>query len=339
MLYPEQDVNKACEFLIKNSVSLNSVNLLVTGATGFVGSWLLNVTNKLQLDYGQTFKVFGVSRNLNFARERLGEDIFKHVQWVNGAIQDVDLSDIDFSHVIHAATPTTLETGAGDLEGVKNSSVGGLKNILNACALKKAKTRILHTSSGTVYQGAIDEFGRSNLHFDVANNRNPNNLKHIGYLEAKLETEALLANATKRSLVSGVNVRLFAFFGPGLPIDSHYAIGNFMRDAIRGREIQISGTGQATRSYLAGYKMAANILYALTSQEEKNFHIGSTEGEKLYEWAERVGSLFGKKVLIKNEFEDKNDYYVAGFDPKLPKFGEDEINCELLKWKKYLIDN
>ena len=67
-----------------------------------------------------------------------------------------------------------------------------------------------------------------------------------GYGKGKLESERLCIE----SGIDTVIARCFAFVGPFLPLDIHYAIGNFIRDALEGKDITVTGDGRPYRSYL-----------------------------------------------------------------------------------------
>ena len=338
-MYYSEEINLACEYLIKNDISLDSKQILFTGATGFVGSWLLSLATELQSSYGQNIELHAVSRDLVAAKAKLGSRIFNCVNWIEGDISELNINGLQITHAIHGATPTTAATGSGDINLVRSACVDGLRNLIKLGEKQNNKVRILHTSSGTVYQGETDEFGRSNLDLSILPNRKIGNSKHNGYLEAKLEAEKILNKATAEKRISGVNARLFAFFGPGIPINSHYAIGNFMRDAMYNARIEVQGTGKAVRAYMSGSEMAAKIYFSLFSKVETPFHIGSTEGRTLEEWASIVGNVFKKDVAFMRKFDDSGDSYVAGIDEKLPHFKDHDSLTQIESWGKYLVND
>ena len=70
------------------------------------------------------------------------------------------------------------------------------------------------------------------------------------YAEAKRLAETMFAAATESGDVEAVVARLFAFIGPRIPLDAHFAAGNFLRDALAGRPVEVHGDGQPRRSYL-----------------------------------------------------------------------------------------
>ena len=70
------------------------------------------------------------------------------------------------------------------------------------------------------------------------------------YGQAKRASEFLCAAAGAAGEIDVVIARCFAFAGPYLPVNSNYAFGNFIRDALAGGPVVIAGDGTARRSYL-----------------------------------------------------------------------------------------
>jgi nucleoside-diphosphate-sugar epimerase len=110
------------------------------------------------------------------------------------------------------------------------------------------------------------------------------------YGEAKRAQETLAAiNAQARGLET-VMTRCFAFAGPGLPLDGHFAIGNFVRDALRADAIVLNSAGEAVRSYLHGADLAAWLLFLLMKGKPgEAYNVGSDHSLSVADLAARVG--------------------------------------------------
>ena len=119
--------------------------------------------------------------------------------------------------------------------------VDGTKHILELAKLKNI-TSLLYISSGAVYGKqphtithiAEEYIGATNV-FD----------KDASYGEGKRVAEMLCNIYNKQHNIDVKIARCYSFVGPYLPLDGHFAIGNFISDVINNREIKIQGDGTA----------------------------------------------------------------------------------------------
>ena len=87
--------------------------------------------------------------------------------------------------------------------------------------------------------------------------------------------------------------RCFSFVGPHSPLNQHFAIGNFVGDALAGRNIAIRGDGTPLRSYLYGADLAIwfwTLLFRVEQSSSKLsvFNVGSGDAISILDLAQLV---------------------------------------------------
>jgi dTDP-glucose 4,6-dehydratase len=126
------------------------------------------------------------------------------------------------------------------------------------------------------------------------------------YAEGKRASELMCALYQKTAAENGAAfetkiARCWAFCGPHLPLDAHFAIGNFIGDVLAGRPIAIGGDGTPRRSYLYAADLAVwlwTILFRAPALVPIN--VGSARDVSIRELAEAVaGTLVpGTEICV-----------------------------------------
>lgn len=233
---------------------------LVTGGTGFFGRsllrhWLAQSTRGRSIP-----QVAVLSRDPAGFLNRYPE--FADLPWLSFHAGDVlipeSLPRAAFTHVVHAATDSALGPRIAPLD-LFRTIVDGTRNLLDLAVVTGAR-RFLLTSSGAVYGPQPPELPALPEEWPGSPALgSPANAYGLG----KRAAEHLCALYLHAHDIETVIARCFAFVGPDLPLDVHFAIGNFIRDALRGTEIVIAGDGTPVRSYLDQRDLAQWLLTIL----------------------------------------------------------------------------
>jgi dTDP-glucose 4,6-dehydratase len=125
------------------------------------------------------------------------------------------------------------------------------------------------------------------------------------YAEGKRAAETMCALYQKAAEARGVAfeakiARCWAFCGPHLPLDAHFAIGNFLRDVLAGDAIAIGGDGTPRRSYLYAADLASWLwTILLRAPALVPVNVGSGEDVSIRELAETVAAVLAPGTEIR----------------------------------------
>jgi nucleoside-diphosphate-sugar epimerase len=232
--------------------------LFLTGGTGFFGCWLVESFCHVNRELGLGAQVTVLSRDPARFRAKCPQLASDPALTLHaGDVRDFEFPAGVFGYVIHAATETTAKSGADTPLEMLSTIVAGTERALEF-AMQCGAQKFLLTSSGAVYGRQPADM--THVPESYMGAPDPLDVASV-YAEGKRTSELMCALYQKAAVAKGVAfeakiARCWAFCGPHLPLDAHFAIGNFIGDVMAGRPISIGGDGTPRRSYLYAADLA-----------------------------------------------------------------------------------
>lgn len=275
---------------------LRGERLFLTGATGFYGRWLLESLLHANDQLGLRARAVVLTRNVEtFAVQAPHLAASPDLQLHRGDVRSFAAPPGSFAFVVHAATPASARMNAEEPRAMLDTIVQGANRVA-AFSEEAGVRRLLFASSGAVYGPQPSSFTHvPETHLGGPDPMDP----HSAYAEGKRVAELTLTLAGAARGFVTVSARGFAFVGPHLPLDGLFAIGNFIRDGLRGGPIRVTGDGSPYRSYLYAADLAAWLwTMLLRGRAGRAYNVGSEDGHPLREVAERVATQFATRVVV-----------------------------------------
>jgi dTDP-glucose 4,6-dehydratase len=272
---PERDLDHVLEHAASAWDSLRGSRILLTGGTGFFGRWLVESLLHADERLGLGASVVLLTRDPDaFARRAPHLAASPAVSLVHGDVRTFEPPAGTFTHLIHGAADTTGPLNRERPIELLETIIEGARRTLEI-ASRASVRRVLLLSSGAVY-------GRQPAaltHIPESYPGAPDPLDPLqAYAEGKRAAELLGGIFARDHGLDVVIARCFAFVGPLLPLDAHFAAGNFVRDALHGDEIHVEGDGTPYRSYQHPADLAAWLWVLLTRGESSRaYNVGSEE--------------------------------------------------------------
>ncbi len=287
----KEDVKSVTCALAPLCKALDHRRIFLTGGTGFFGKWLLHSFLGLRSAYGLDVALTVLSRDpkrfLDSFPRFSGQE---GLDFITGDVRSFTLpAGRTFDFVIHGATAASAKLEQETPDEIYSVITDGTRHILDFTRRCKAE-RLLFISSGAVY------------------GPQPPSLSHVpetyegtpttAYGKGKKVSEQLCLDASAGRFEC-VIVRPFAFVGPYLPLDAHFAVGNFILDCLQGRPIVIQGDGTPLRSYLYASDLAEWLWTVLLRGEHaRPYNVGSSDAISICDLAQRVRECAGTQNEI-----------------------------------------
>lgn len=319
---PKRDLSEILEGVGAHWDLLRGKTILITGGTGFVGKWMISSFIFANRTLNLNAHAIVLTRNSAAFLENFPElQDAQELTWLDGDVRNFSLpSDIGIDFVIHAATDVV----ATNLPSATLSTcILGTQRVLDQIlSLPSNAPRTLFVSSGAVYGAVpshiekVDEtwIGAPDLSSSKAS-----------YGEGKRISELLAINAITENPDLNVSIaRCFTFVGPHLPMQSHFAIGNFISSAINQTKIEILGDGTPLRSYLYASELAKWLWILLFIGENgEAYNVGSTDEISIEDLASKVATILAPDISINVHGIPSKDAARQAYVPSIQKISDD----------------
>ena len=320
-----QDLSNIAELPIPWS-ELKNKAILITGASGLIGSFLTDVLMYRNEKYDNNLNVIALGRNEADAKIRFE----KHFQSGSFLFIKQDISepirvDYPIDYIVHGASNANPIAYATDPVGTMITNFLGMNNLLQLAKACKAK-RTLYISTGEVYGEPTGEnkLGEDYCGYvDIADARSC-------YPSSKRATETLCASYRHQYDLDIVIARPCHIYGSTFTKSDSRAYAQFIRKAMSNQDIIMKSQGLQLRSYCYVADAVSALLYILFYGEKgqaynianKNSHV------TIRQLAECIAKVSQQKV----RFEIPDEVEKSGYS-RVTQAIIDATKLELLGWQ------
>ena len=290
--------------------------LVITGASGFVGTWLT-------LSWVAAYKKFN-GRGQLLITSRNPQSLIPLTKVVDAnsplTALSIDIRNLEIpsefrnGNLIHAATPASAALNASDPAAMLKVIIEGQERVLAEAV--RMNNKVLFLSSGAVYGRQPLDLERIPETWEGAPQIGDSN---SAYHEGKRVAELMGNIAASKQGLHFITARLFAFIAPFLPLGTHFAAGNFIRDAVTSNKIEIQSGGGSIRSYLYATDLCSSLWALLARGQSINaYNVGSEQEVSIRNLAAEVVTCTNREAeVVINGFDTSEN--VTRYIPSVEK--------------------
>lgn len=252
-----------------NWESFKGTNVLITGASGMIGSYMLNTLVTLNNARDCEMSIYALVRN----PDKIPNEIRTQISIIQQSVVEPIVTDIKFDYVIHTASPASPLIMRNDPVGTVAANTIGTFNTLNV-AKQGSKKGYLYISSREIYGQPYEN--QEIFSEDTYGFVDPLNVRSC-YPEGKKAAETMCVCFKEQYGVNVKIARLAHTFGPGMPVDDGRVQADFLRNVINNEDIVLKSEGTAVRTYTYVGDAALALFYILLNSNEMVYNISSEE--------------------------------------------------------------
>ncbi|OIM20750.1 hypothetical protein ATX59_07480 [Oenococcus oeni] len=306
-------------------------NVLVTGATGMLASYLVDFFIFLNKTQNAKINIFVLARSKNKIADRFGKAV--NDQYFHSVIQDIvnpiilpNISSIDY--IFHAAGNASAQAMRNSPVSIWTANVIGMHNVLELARVSNA-TQVHFFSTREVYGNQLTNKTRlTENDFGVLDPLNPRAV----YPESKLASESLMAAYKKQFGQAFTISRIAHSYGPGMSITNDGRImSDLIGNVVRHENISLISSGQSERAFLYIADAIAGILHIVLKGGNGQAYNLSNEDQpiKIVDLARKLSTLFAEKHLRVTFISSDQSGYSS-----IPRVALDSSKLEKIGWHK-----
>ena len=284
---------------------LSGTNILITGATGLIGSTLVEVLmSNPQRDYA----VYATGRNVERAKKRFEDYLsLKSFHFLEYNVMTSLQSQVQFDYIIHAASNASPNAFSKTPVEIVKANILGVSNLIEY-GLYHGMKRFLYISSGEVY-GEGDGRVLNEDYSGYVDCLNPRSC----YPSSKRAAETLCASYALEYGVDVVIARPCHIYGPNFTESDNRVYAQFIRNILKGENIIMKSSGEQIRSWCYSVDCAAALLFILLKGESGNaYNIADSDSiQTIKQLAEMLASIGKTEVVMEVPSETEK----RGFNP------------------------
>lgn len=245
---------------------LNNTSIMVTGASGLIGSFFIYALINRNIQYGSNIRIIALARNIERLQRKFG--CYKEVEIIAQDVCNIIHYDKNLDYILHAACDVQPKTASLNPVGICKSNAEGTFQV---CELaKNAHAKIILLSSIGVYgksENRIPFSGEESVNIDLGDSS-------FAYNESKRMAEMICASYAKQFQLAYSVLRIGRVYGPTMNETDSMVLSSFLFDAVSGKNLYLKSNGKQRYTYVYIADVIAAIFFLMLKGKRTHYNCG-----------------------------------------------------------------